>query len=211
MLPLFVQFALNLSNLFLVPWRLLLELYENQSNCTCNKIDYIFIIVSHITRFGHLRWLRSIDYEFAWIHAKSKSKSKWKWKSKANPIGRQFEGKLSFSFSFCTTVLHSPHAACLIPVHIMKLRLLSYSICRLNSARRGWLITHWLCFISNVLLSLQLFLLLQLQLSAVARVCGVFYAAHTCSQAAPAWQLWVAGSTNSHIIYIVIRSVTFVW
>lgn len=108
MLPLFVQFALNLSNLSLVPWRLLLALYENQSNCTCNKIDYIFIIVLHITSFGHLRWLRSIDYEFAWIHAKSKSKSKWKWKSKANPIGRQFEGKLSFNFCFCLTVLHSP-------------------------------------------------------------------------------------------------------
>lgn len=160
---LFAQFALNLWNMFSTMFLCTLA----QIELHLQQVYYIFIIESHITSFGHLRWLRSIDYEFASIDAKSKSKSKSKSESelksisKANPIGRQFDGMLSFSFSFSTfhfplSTLFSP--AIQIPVHIMKPALLSFSICRLNCTSHGeWvegggtnLNTHWLCFISNI-------------------------------------------------------------
>lgn len=112
--------------------------------------------MSHITSFGHLRWLRSIDYESAWIHAKSesKSKSKWKSKSKANPIGRQFEGKLSFSFSFCPTVSPLAPRPLLNPrghyeVGTSFLLDLSSELCKEREGGGGDLNTHWLCFISK--------------------------------------------------------------
>lgn len=91
---------------------------------------------------------------------------------------------------------------------------LSSEFCKEGRLKYTLALLYFQCFAITFFQLLLMLLLLQVKLSAIARVCGVFYAAHTCSQAAeaaPAWQFWVAGSTNSHIIYIVIGSVTFIW
>lgn len=138
-LPLFLQFALNLSNLSLVSWCSLLALYENQSNCTCNKL---------ITFSSSCRILRASDIcvdcvqlitsqlEYMLNQNQNQNRNGNRNQKQIQLAGNLKGSSVSASVSV-PLFLHSPHAPCLIPEDIMKLGLLSFSICRLSCVRRG--------------------------------------------------------------------------